>query len=94
MLRTCLDDLLGTRSRYWLARQTGISEGNLRRLGRGETTSIKFENLEKICRALGCKPGDVLVLVDSEPGEANELGSRKAARTKKGGKRLLRRQKP
>ena len=72
MLRTCLDDLLGTRSRYWLARQTGISEGNLRRLGRGQTTSIKFENLEKICRALGCKPGDMLVLVDNEPLDAGK----------------------
>lgn len=86
MLRTCLDDLLGTRSRYWLARQTGISEGNLRRLGRGETTSIKFENLEKICRALGCKPGDMLVLVDTGPAMQRNVQLRKSLRGKKGGK--------
>jgi putative transcriptional regulator len=66
VLQTRLDELLGDRSRYWLARETGISEGNLRKLARGQTTSIKFENLEKICKALGCMPGDLLVLSQQE----------------------------
>jgi putative transcriptional regulator len=69
--------MLGDRSRYWLARETGISEGNLRKLARGQTTSIKFENLEKICRALGCSPGDMLVLVDPRSATKKKAGSQK-----------------
>lgn len=76
VLRPCLEKLLGKRSRYWLARQTGISEGNLRRFARGQTSSIKFDNLEKICRALGCTPGDMLVLTDDDqaPGATKKKG--------------------
>ncbi len=48
------------RSRYWLAKRTGISERNLRRFERGETTGLDFDTLEKICETLECQPGDLL----------------------------------
>jgi len=63
-----LDHLLekSKKTRYWLARQTGISEGNLRRLAKGETSAIEFETLEKICKELNCQPGDLLVFVEDK----------------------------
>jgi putative transcriptional regulator len=48
------------KTRYWLAMRTGISERNLRRFERSETTGIDFETLEKICEKLDCQPGDLL----------------------------------
>jgi putative transcriptional regulator len=64
VLERQLDELLALkkRSRYWLAKQTGISEQNLRKLAKGKTTGIEFETLEKICRALQCTPNDFLIL--------------------------------
>jgi putative transcriptional regulator len=66
MIKRCLDELLRERSRYWLAHETGISEGNLGKLARQETSGIEFETLEKICRVLNCGPGDLLVLADDK----------------------------
>lgn len=65
VLQRRLDDVLKKkkRSRYWLAKRTGISEQNLGRLARGETTGIEFETLERICSELNCQPGDLLMFV-------------------------------
>ena len=59
-----LDKLLAKekRSFYWLAKETGISHTTLWRLKKGKAVGINFETLEKICRALRCQPGDVLLL--------------------------------
>jgi putative transcriptional regulator len=57
-----LDKLLAKekRSFYWLAKATGVSHTTLWRLKKGKAVGINFETLEKICRALGCQPGDIL----------------------------------
>jgi putative transcriptional regulator len=59
-----LDKLLSKQKRtfYWLAKETGVSHTTLWRLKKGKAVGINFETLEKICRALRCQPGDVLVL--------------------------------
>jgi putative transcriptional regulator len=59
-----LDKLLAKekRSFYWLAKETGVSHTTLWRLKKGKAVGINFDTLEKICRALGCQPGDVLLL--------------------------------
>jgi putative transcriptional regulator len=59
-----VDALLESRghSFYWLAKETGISHTTLWRLKKGKALGINFVTLEKICRALGCQPGDVLRL--------------------------------
>ena len=50
-----------------LSEVTGISINALSRLGRGETTEISFSVLEKICVALDCQVGDLLVrLIDTD----------------------------
>ena len=63
-----LDKLLSKekRSFYWLAKQTGVSHTTLWRLKKGKAAGINFETLEKICRALKCQPGDVLLLTNGK----------------------------
>ncbi len=51
-----------------LAENIGISEVNLSLLKSGKVKGIRFETLSKICAALECQPGDLLVY---EPGETS-----------------------
>lgn len=43
-----------------LAKIIGITPQNLSVLKSGRARAIRFETLTKICRALDCKPGDIL----------------------------------
>lgn len=52
---------------YWLAKETGIGYTSLWRLRHEEAKGISFNFLERICRALECQPGDLLVLRDEKP---------------------------
>ena len=63
-----LDKVLAKEQRtfYWLAKATGVSHTTLWRLKKGKAVGINFETLEKICRALGCQPGDVLFLTNDK----------------------------
>jgi putative transcriptional regulator len=45
---------------YWLSKETGISNNNLAKLANNETESIKFEVMEKICKALDCHLVDII----------------------------------
>lgn len=47
------------KSQYWLSKQTDITPQNIGRLANNKTTSISFDNLEKICKALECTPNDI-----------------------------------
>jgi putative transcriptional regulator len=64
VLEILLDQVLAAnnRTRYWLAKQTGISPSNLSHIARGKTSSIDFETIEKICHSLECQPGDLFML--------------------------------
>lgn len=44
-----------------LSEQVGITMANISILKNGKARAIRFETLEKICRALDCQPGDLLV---------------------------------
>jgi len=46
---------------YRLALITEIHETQIGKLKNGKTKSISFEALDKICDALNCEPGDLLV---------------------------------
>ena len=73
-LREMLD--VRGRSRYWLAKQTGIQYGTLLRIERASASNrIQIGTLDKICRALECQPGDLLVWLE----EAGS-GTKKARR--------------
>lgn len=47
------------KSQYWLSKQTDITPQNIGRLANNKTSSITFDNLEKICNALECTPNDI-----------------------------------
>jgi len=48
-----------------LAERIGMSETNLSLLRSGKVKGVRFETLARLCRALDCRPGDLL---DYEPG--------------------------
>ena len=50
-----------------LAEIIGITPQNLSVLKAGRAKAIRFETLDKICRALNCTPGDILALEEIEP---------------------------
>ena len=68
MIVATIDKLLANEQRtfYWLAKETGVSHTTLWRLKKGKAVGINFETLEKICRALRCQPGDVLLLTNGK----------------------------
>jgi putative transcriptional regulator len=72
MIAINLDHLLKQQKRtfYWLAKETGISHTTLWRLKKDKALGINFETLEKICQALSCKPGDVLMRVEDKKAAA------------------------
>lgn len=53
-----------------LAEQVGITEANMSLLKQGKVKGVRFDTLEKICAHLKCQPGDLLVFVPDEGGEA------------------------
>lgn len=58
-LREILNDK--NKSIYWLNKETGIASSTLSRICNNKTTSIEFTVLDKICEALNCDIGDILV---------------------------------
>lgn len=52
-----------------LAEKIGITTANLSILKTGKAKAIRFSTLEKICEALDCQPGDIIVYKaeDQEP---------------------------
>lgn len=69
MIRTRLPELLEQRGKtlYWLSKQTETAYSTIHKLSTAKTDAISFRVLEAICRALDCKPGDVLEIVPDEP---------------------------
>lgn len=49
-----------------LAETIGITPQNLSILKAGRARAIRFETLEKICRALDCQPGDLLTFEEKD----------------------------
>ena len=47
-----------------LSEKVGISMTNLSLLKTGKVKGIRFDTLEKICRVLKCRPGDILDVSD------------------------------
>lgn len=63
MIKIELEKLLEGRTLYWLSQQTGIRWATLAAMNNGKTQRLNLEDLELICDALGCNPGDLLVKV-------------------------------
>ncbi len=52
------------KTRYWLYKQLGMSYQNYNKMINNQTKSIRYENIELICRALECTPNDLLIMTD------------------------------
>ena len=60
------------KTRYWLAKQMGMSHQNLSRIVNNETNSIHLETLETLCQVLECTPSDLFVIDPDLPEEKLE----------------------
>lgn len=52
-----------------LAARVGITEQNVSLLKSGKVKGVRFETLERICHALDCQPGDILVYEPPSPAD-------------------------
>lgn len=51
-------------TKYWLYKQMDLSYQNFNRMVMNETSSIRFDNLEKLSQILNCPIGDLFKIVD------------------------------
>jgi len=49
-----------------LAKQIDITPRNLSLLKTGKVKALRLETLNKICRILACRPGDILDYIDDD----------------------------
>lgn len=61
-MKILIDELLRqqNKTRYWLAKETGVTYPNICNLCDKKTNSVKYDVLENICNVLNCNPGDIL----------------------------------
>ena len=67
MIKIELEKLLNERSLYWLSQQTGIRWATLSAMNSGKAVRLNLEDLDLICDALECQPGDLLTKVERKP---------------------------
>lgn len=51
-------------TKYWLFKQMDLSYQNFNRMVQNETSSIRFDNLEKLSRILNCPIGDLFEVTE------------------------------
>ncbi len=55
-----------------LAKRTGLSRATLESLASRNSYNTRLSTIEKLCRALGCQPGDLLELTEDDRGAPDE----------------------
>lgn len=53
-------------SRYELAKRIGVTYPTINNIYKGESTSIKLDILESICKVLDCSPAEILISDDPQ----------------------------
>ena len=53
-------------SRYELANRIDVTYPTIDKIYKGKSTSVKFENLEAICKELDCSLDEILIFDDSD----------------------------
>jgi putative transcriptional regulator len=63
MITLKLDELLTERNltAYALAKKTGLHQSVISKIRRNESQALRLDVLDKLCVALECKPGDLIV---------------------------------
>lgn len=66
MVRLRILDILQEQghTKYWLYKQMDLSYQNFNRMVMNETTSIRFDNLEKLSYILNCSIGDLFEITE------------------------------
>ncbi|MEZ3420916.1 MAG: helix-turn-helix transcriptional regulator [Eubacterium sp.] len=66
MIKLRVLDLLreNGKTKYWLYMQLGMSYQNFNKMVNNETKSIKYDNIETMCRLFNCKPNDLFEITD------------------------------
>jgi putative transcriptional regulator len=67
MIKIEIERLLEGRSLYWLSQQTKIRWATLAAMVNGKTQRLNIDDLDAMCDALQCQPGDLLVKVERKP---------------------------
>jgi putative transcriptional regulator len=67
MIKIELEKLLNGRSLYWLSQATGIRWATLAAMANGKAQRLNVDDLDAICDALRCEPGDLLTKVERKP---------------------------
>ena len=49
------------KTKYWLYMQLGMSYQNFNKMVNNETKSIRYDNIEALCKIFNCKPNDLFV---------------------------------
>ena len=67
MIKFRLSEMLEERGHtlYWLWKQTDIRYATVWQMCKGEVVRLNVEALDRICEALECQPGDLLVRVET-----------------------------
>jgi len=65
MIKIQLEKLLAGRTLYRLSKETGIRWATLAAMANGKAQRFDVELLDRICKALDCQPGDLLVRTES-----------------------------
>ena len=69
-----------------LAQHVGMTLQNIQRIEYGDAKSIPLETLDKLCQALNCQPGDLLVWIpDGDGGQASSIEQEKLPELKQSG---------
>lgn len=70
MIRFNIEALLEKRgkTRYWLAKQSGMSHQNVTKMVRNQAKGVRLETIEIFCQVLECTPND-LFIIDWEENE-------------------------
>ena len=67
MIKIKLEKLLEGRSLYWLSQQTGVRWATVKAMVDGTAQRLNVDDLDAICDALRCEPGDLLIKVERKP---------------------------
>ena len=67
MIKIELEKLLEGRSLYWLSKETDIRWATLNAMVNGKSQRLNLEDIDLICDALGCAPGDLLTKAERKP---------------------------
>lgn len=68
MIRLRILDILTEQNhtKYWLYKQMDLSYQNFNRIVNNETSSIRFDNLEKLSTILQCPIGELFEVINDE----------------------------